>query len=102
MCKFCILKSPPCTSLLEDLRINANSKIRNIISKDLNNRKLRTINCKDNIIDGLDSLIKGKLSSNRNMTEQSLTPWKSTILEEDYQKFSNLKTRIKPSKSNLI
>ena len=41
-----------------NLWINTNSKLRNIIGKGLHYRKLRTISWKDNIIDGLDSLIK--------------------------------------------
>ena len=40
------------------------------------------------------------MSTNRNITEQSLTLWKSAILEKDDWKISNLKTWTKPFKSN--
>ena len=46
------------------------------------------------------SLIKGKISSSKNITVQSLTLRKYATLENVHQKPLNLKTRIKPFKSN--
>lgn len=82
------------TSLLEIYELLRSSKLSKTISKGLNYKESRTFNlkrCKDNVIDGLDNLIKGKISYNRNKTEQPLTPWHSLI--------SNLKSRIKSSNS---
>lgn len=39
---------------------------------------------------GLDSLVKVKILSNRNIKEQSLASWKSSILEKINQKVSKL------------
>ena len=51
-------------------------------------------------MEGLDNLIKGKLLSDKNISDESLIPWKSPILTKVGKKISKLKTRIKPSKSN--
>ena len=51
-------------------------------------------------MEGLDNLIKGKLLSDKKISENSLIPWKSAILTKVAKKI--LKTEIKPSKSNAI
>ena len=64
-----------------------------------------TINCKkskENIVEGLDNLIKAKLLSDKIISEESLIPWKSAILTKVDKKISELKNRIKRSKSNPI
>ena len=51
-------------------------------------------------MEGLDNLIKGKLLSDKKISENSLIPWKSAILTKVAKKI--LETEIKPSKSNAI
>ena len=53
-------------------------------------------------MENLDSLIKGKLLSDKKISEESLILWKSAILTKDDKNFSKLKTRTKSSKSNRI
>ena len=65
-----------------DLWVITNSKI---IGEGQSYREPRTTyskRCKDSIIDGLDSLVKGKMSPKRNKTKQSLEFWRSTISEK--------------------
>ena len=57
---------------------------------------------KENVVEGLDNLIKGKLLSDKKISEKSLIPWKFAILTKVDKKFPKIKTRIKSSKSNLI
>ena len=80
-----MLKSPQWTHITGNLRIITNSRLWKMISEGLNYGELRTFNlkrCKGKVIDGLDKLIKGKISSDRNITEKSLTPSHSLILEK--------------------
>ena len=53
-------------------------------------------------MENLDSLIKGKLLSDKKISEESLILWKSAILTKDDKNLSKLKTRTKSSKSNPI
>ena len=58
---------------------NRNKKRRNIINKGSNYREQKTINwkkSKENIVEGLDNLIKGKLLSDKTISEESLISWK--------------------------
>ena len=58
-----------------DLRITENKKLCKIISKGPNYREPNTINwkkSKESIVEGLDNLIKGKLLSNKNISEKCL------------------------------
>ena len=57
---------------------------------------------KESIVEGLGNLIKGKLLCYKKIPEESLIPWKSGILTKVDKKVSKLKTRIKPSKFNLM
>ena len=60
--------------------------------------RLKTINWKKNkesILEGIDNLVKGKLLSDKKISEKSLTPWKSVILTKVEKNVSKLKTRIK-------
>ena len=54
---------------------------------------------KESILEGLDDLIKGKLFSDKKISQKFLIPWKSVILAKVDKNISKLKTRIKPSKS---
>ena len=88
-----------------DLRIIQNNKLRKIISKGPNYREARTINwkkCKANIRIGLENVISGKLSSGNDVSENSLTAWKTSILQRIDEKINILKTKVKPSKTNPI
>ena len=58
-----------------DLRIIENKKLCKIISKGPNYREPNNINwkkSKESIVEGLDNLIKGKLLSNKNISEKCL------------------------------
>ena len=57
---------------------------------------------KENIVEGLKNLIKIKLLSDKKISEESLIPWKSSILTKADKKVSTLKTIIKLFKSNSI
>ena len=70
--------------LTGDLRITENDKLRKIISTGPNYTEPKAINlkkCKDNIITEIENLIEGKLSSGKNITNESSSPWKNTIIE---------------------
>ena len=81
-------------------------KLGKILSKDPNYREPKTTNLKkkkkEYIMENLDSLIKGKLLSDKKISEESLILWKSAILTKDDKNLSKLKTRTKSSKSNPI
>ena len=57
---------------------------------------------KEDIVEGLKNLIKIKLLSDKRISEESLIPWKSSILTKADKKVSTLKTIIKLFKSNSI
>ena len=91
--------------LTGDLRIIENNKLRKIVSKGPNYREPKTLNwkkCKDNINLGINTLIDGKLSSVKNVTKDSLTPWKNAVMDKVDQNISALKTKLKLSKSNPV
>ena len=74
---------------------NRNKKRRKIINKGSNYREQKTINwkkSKDNIVEGLDNLIKGKLLSYKKISEESSISWKSAILTKVGKNISKLKT----------
>ena len=74
---------------------NRNQKRRKIINKGSNYREQKTINwkkSKDNIVEGLDNLIKGKLLSYKKISEESSISWKSAILTKVGKNISKLKT----------
>ena len=67
-----------------DLRIIENDKLRKILSTGPNYAEPKAIKwkkCKDNIITGIENLIEGKLSSGKNITKESSSPWNNTIIE---------------------
>ena len=67
-----------------DLRITENDKLRKILSTGPNYAEPKAIKwkkCKDNIITGIKNLIEGKLSSGKNITKESSSPWNNTIIE---------------------
>ena len=53
-------------------------------------------------VEGLDNLIKGKLLSNKKISDESLILLKSAIITTVLKKNLKYKARIKPSKSNSI
>ena len=91
-------------NLTRDLRGIENKKLYKIKSKGPNYREPKAVNrekSKESISQGLDSLIKGKLLSDKKIPEESLIPCKSAVIRLT-KKNSKLNTRIKPSKSNHI
>ena len=74
---------------------NRNKKRRKIINKGSNYREQKTINwkkSKENIVEGLDNLIKGKLLSYKKISEESLISCKSAIITKVGKNISKLKT----------
>ena len=57
---------------------------------------------KENIVEGFDNLIKGKLLSDQKISEKSLITLEVCHFKKSPQKKSNLKTRIKASNFNPI
>ena len=45
-------------------------------------------------MEGLDNLIKGKFLSDKNISDESLIPWKSPILTKLAKKFQSLKLEL--------
>ena len=55
---------------------------------------------KEDIVEGIDNLIKGNLLADKKISVETLIPWRFAILITVDINFSKLKTRFKPFKSN--
>ena len=88
-----------------DLRIIHNKKLRKLISKGPNYREPKSINwkkCRDVIVEGLDKCACRMVSSNKNLTEEQLFPWKNIILQKVDAKIAFLKRKITLHRTNPI
>ena len=88
-----------------DLRIIQNDKLRKLISKGPNYREPKTINwkkCRDVIAEGVTQCLNSMASSNKNVTEADMLPWKNMILQKVDTKITLLKRKVTLHKSNPI